>query len=159
MATDRLAGWALISRAGRAPRIWLAYACALSLSGAASRRAARHGVAAMLLTDRLVTLLLKPLFGRARPADISPAAGPLTDPSFPSAHAANGFAFATAAGRTLGTGGTAAYLAAGAIAASRVALRAHHLTDVVAGAALGALIGGATAGARPRDPAVVRHGR
>ena len=56
--------------------------------------------------------------------------------SFPSAHAATSFA----AARTLPLPKPPLYALAAAMAASRVALRVHHPSDVLAGAALGTLV-------------------
>jgi membrane-associated phospholipid phosphatase len=59
--------------------------------------------------------------------------------SFPSAHAATSFAAARAY-RRLGVPAVPLYALAAAMAASRVALRVHHPSDVLAGAVLGTLV-------------------
>ena len=59
--------------------------------------------------------------------------------SFPSGHAVTAFALATALGFLYPRWRAFAFVAAGLIAASRVALKAHFLSDVIAGAVVGIL--------------------
>ena len=111
------------------------------------RRAKRLGppfIVAVMGGEEILTLTVKQLADRVRPT-FNPAAATL-GPSFPSGHSATAAAFyATAAlllGRWRGRPARAvlAGLAAGiavAVAASRVLLDVHWLTDVIAGLALG----------------------
>lgn len=70
--------------------------------------------------------------------------------SFPSGHAADTFAFATALERHLGwRGAVPAYLFSSYVAASRLRENRHYLSDVVFGAAVGTIAG----------RTVTRHGR
>jgi membrane-associated phospholipid phosphatase len=70
--------------------------------------------------------------------------------SFPSGHAADTFAFATALERHLGwRGAVPAYIVASYVAASRLRENRHFLSDVVFGATVGAIAG----------RTVTRHGR
>lgn len=84
---------------------------------------------------------VKSLFGRMRPAEYSDLAfhhglrRPITS-SFPSGHATAAFCAATLLG-----GGPGWYTAAAAVAATRVYVRLHHASDVVAGAAFGLALG------------------
>jgi len=99
---------------------------------------------AVILGDKLLTGAVKELVDRARPT-IEAAAATL-GPSFPSGHtstaAASWAAFALVAGRWWGRpswpalAGVAVGIAVG-VAASRVLLDVHWLTDVLAGLALG----------------------
>ncbi|MGN6189485.1 MAG: phosphatase PAP2 family protein [Conexibacter sp.] len=99
---------------------------------------------AVLLGDKLLTETIKQLVDRARPA-LEPVAATL-GPSFPSGHtstaAAAWAAFALVAGRWWGRrawpalAGAAVGIAVG-VAASRVLLDVHWLTDVLGGLALG----------------------
>lgn len=99
---------------------------------------------AVILGDKLLTEAVKQLVDRARPA-LEPVAATL-GPSFPSGHtstaAAAWAAFALVAGRWWGRrawptlAGVAVGIAVG-VAASRVLLDVHWLTDVLAGLALG----------------------
>jgi undecaprenyl-diphosphatase len=90
---------------------------------------------------------VKALFRRVRPVSDQPT-GPLpygmhrpVTSSFPSGHAASAF---TAAVVLAGGPGTPALFAlAAAVAASRVYVRMHHASDVVAGALLGLALGAA----------------
>jgi hypothetical protein len=70
--------------------------------------------------------------------------------SFPSGHAADTFAFATALGRHLGwRGALTAYIVSSYVAASRLRENRHFLSDVVFGATVGTTAG----------RTVTRHGR
>lgn len=98
----------------------------------------------VMLGDKVLTEAIKQLVDRARPA-IEPVAATL-GPSFPSGHtstaAASWAAFALVAGRWWGPRAWPALagLAVGiavAVAASRVLLDVHWLSDVLAGLALG----------------------
>ena len=61
--------------------------------------------------------------------------------SFPSGHTSNAFSWATIANHHYGSRvGIPAYLVAGFVGASRLERGAHHLSDVLAGAALGYLV-------------------
>ena len=81
------------------------------------------------------TAVLKRAVGRERPNGEN-------DRSFPSGHSSNAFALATVAERHYGWKvGVPAYALASAIAVSRVQRDKHYLSDVVAGAALGYIVG------------------
>lgn len=91
---------------------------------------------------------LKAVFRRVRPASDSEGSGPLpyglrrpVTSAFPSGHATSAFTAAAflAKGDPLGP---AYYVLATAVAASRVYVRLHHASDVLAGAALGVVFGG-----------------
>ena len=72
-----------------------------AFGGEQGRRAAGNGIASLALTSALVNAVLKPLWGRRRPERVKhrvPFARRVRMPktrSFPSGHAASGFAFAT----------------------------------------------------------------
>lgn len=84
---------------------------------------------------------VKQLFRRVRPADYADIAfhhglrRPITS-SFPSGHATAAFCAATLLG-----GGPGWYAAAGVVAATRVYVRLHHASDVIAGAGFGLALG------------------
>jgi membrane-associated phospholipid phosphatase len=121
---------------------------------AAALRAARRGDPAIALrmgaalgTESLLTNgPIKACFRRVRPEDDHPPAGPLPygmhrpiTSSFPSGHAASAF---TAAMLLAGGPATPLWFAlAAAVASSRVYTQMHHASDVVAGAALGLVLG------------------
>ena len=155
----------LLSRAANGSRIWLAIAAALGVSGGRfRRRAALRGLFAAALASAVANGPLKLAVRRRRPTDgriTSRLPGyphPKTS-SFPSGHAAAGFAFAAGAGQEVpALAGPLVGLAA-LVGYSRVHSGAHHSSDAVVGAALGA--GAALATRRfwpvaPHDPAHVR---
>jgi len=104
---------------------------------------ARVGAAALLANaaSHLVVQALKRLVARARPCDAggaSLALVDLPDPfSFPSGHAAAVSAVAATVSYAHPAAGLVAVPMAAAVCASRVTLKVHHLTDVLAGALLG----------------------
>jgi len=93
----------------------------------------------------LIANLAKNIIGRGRPKlfdqvgvlDFKPFAFDADWASFPSGHATNMFAFATVIGMLWPKGRVLLYTLAAWIAASRVLIGEHYLTDVVAGAILG----------------------
>lgn len=101
-------------------------------------------VGAVMVGEEILTLTVKDLAHRVRPA-FNPAAATL-GPSFPSGHSATAAAFYACAALLIGRhrqrparaalAGLAVGLAV-AVAASRVLLDVHWLTDVLAGLALG----------------------
>jgi membrane-associated phospholipid phosphatase len=107
------------------------------------RDAGRDSLESELWAAGVVTPLLKRAFGRARPIqnEGSHSFHPLNShfQSFPSGHATNAFAFATAvAGHYDGWFvPTIVYTIASGVAASRVNDNVHFLSDVAAGALIG----------------------
>jgi undecaprenyl-diphosphatase len=100
--------------------------------------------AAMLVANALSHIpvqMLKRLVARPRPSDAFGrplALVPLPDPfSFPSGHAAASTAVATTLALAHPMAAPIALPLAALVSYSRVALRVHHATDVLAGAALG----------------------
>jgi membrane-associated phospholipid phosphatase len=80
------------------------------------------------------TSVLKQAVGRERPNGQD-------DKSFPSGHTSNAFALATVAERHYGwKAGVPAYVVASLVAVSRLQRNKHHLSDVVAGAAVGYIV-------------------
>jgi undecaprenyl-diphosphatase len=133
--------------------LWLAIAAGLGVAGGpAGRRAAVRGTVAIGVTSPLVNLAAKSAWSRQRPdrAGAGVPAGrdvrmPLSA-SFPSGHAASGFAFAAAVGRDQPWLGMALRFLAAAVAYSRVHTGVHYPGDVVVGSLVGASAGQAVAG-------------
>jgi undecaprenyl-diphosphatase len=113
----------------------------------AARLATRRAVAAAGLSAALglaVAAVLSRLVDRARPFVAHPHAVHVfsvhaADPGFPSDHATAAFAIATAILLRSRRWGAIALIAALVLAVTRVAMGIHYPTDVLAGAALGAL--------------------
>lgn len=128
--------------------LWLCLAAVLAAGGDPSWRAMAAGAAAAAVTNVLL-VLLKRLFRRARPCDLCPH--PLfadvrpPDPfSFPSGHSMNAFAVGTVLALHFPLLAPLALVMALSIAASRVILGMHYVSDVLAGSVIGAVVGGLT---------------
>jgi membrane-associated phospholipid phosphatase len=148
-----------LSNAANNSRLWLAIAAGLQIAGGqAGRRAATRGSVAIGVTSALVNLAVKSAWSRPRP-DRAAAAVPVrrtvrmpTSTSFPSGHAASGFAFAAAIGRDQPWLGLALRFLAAAVAYSRVHTGVHYPGDIVVGALIGEGTGQAVAGLMDRLP-------
>lgn len=141
--------------------LWLAIGAAKAARSGEVRPALRLG-AALGIESALTNGVVKTLFGRVRPS--TPPPGPLPyglhrpiTSSFPSGHATAAFTAATFLAEDSACA-PAWYGLATLVAASRVYVRMHHASDVVAGAALGIAVGHALRRALPR-PADPAHGR
>jgi membrane-associated phospholipid phosphatase len=110
------------------------------------RDAGRDSLESEIIAGGIVTPLLKRAFGRARPIQEEGASSftPFSSAhqSFPSGHATNAFAFATAIAAHYDgwVVPTIVYSLAGGVAFSRVNDRAHFPSDVLAGALIGRAI-------------------
>jgi membrane-associated phospholipid phosphatase len=144
--------------------LWLVVAAGLGvMGGPAGRRAAVCGTVAIGVTSPLVNLAAKSAWSRQRP-DRADAGVPVgrnvrmpASASFPSGHAASGFAFATAIGRDRPWLGLALRFLAAAVAYSRVHTGVHYPGDVVVGSLIGAGTGQAVAGLIDRLPPTRRQ--
>lgn len=149
-ASWEMPGYAVTASAG-------IVAAALLASDDAGRWQHAKGLAQTLSTGALLTLSLKVGFGRRRP-DQGPVPGEFggESRSFPSGHATQAFEIATYTALYLHTHSFARerrwwhgavhaglYGAACLVAAERVWHRRHHVSDVVAGAALGSAVAAA----------------
>ncbi|MGZ8652160.1 MAG: phosphatase PAP2 family protein [Actinomycetota bacterium] len=129
-------------------KLWLGIAGTMALvGGKAGRRAALNGIAALAVDSAAVNVVAKLSFGRQRP-DPGKAGVPEwrrvrmpTSPSFPSGHAASGFAFAEAVGEAAPGIAMPLRLLAAVVGYSRVHTGVHYPGDVIAGALLGSSIG------------------
>lgn len=135
-----------VSRAGDMGIFWIAL-CVLLL---VLRRARRGGALTLcgLATEYVICdLVLKRLFLRTRPYLVVQGLVCLVPPesstSFPSGHAASGFACAYLLTRAFGKKAALAYIPASLIALSRIYVGVHYPSDVLAGMALGTLVGAA----------------
>ena len=148
-----------LSNAANNSRLWLAIAAGLAVAGGgAGRRSAAAGTVAIGITSALVNLAAKSVWSRQRP-DRAGAGVPgqrnvrmPASASFPSGHAASGFAFASAVGRDQPALGLALRFLAAAVAYSRVHTGVHYPGDVVVGSLIGAGTGQTVAGLMQRRP-------
>jgi undecaprenyl-diphosphatase len=107
----------------------------------------RHGVAAAGFSALLalgIAQVIASLWDRPRPYEAHPGEAhlllaPSPDPSFPSDHATGAYAIAFAILLRHRKAGVVAFILATLVAVSRVALGTHYPTDILGGAAVGAL--------------------
>jgi len=147
-----------LSNAANNSGLWFAIAAGLGVAGGkAGRHAAIRGTVAIGVTSALVNLAVKSAWSRQRP-DRAGA----TSTSFPSGHAASGFAFAAAIGRDQPWLGLGLRFLAATVAYSRVHTGVHYPGDIVVGALIGEGTGQAVAGLMDRlaqDRKSARSGR
>lgn len=125
--------------------IWHLAGAGRALGGGRREREGIRLAVALGIESVLVNGIVKTWFRRARPDHQPHLVRKLRQPrtsSFPSGHATSGFLAAT----LLGAGRPSAsklawYGAAGVVAASRIHVKIHHASDVVAGAAIGVGMG------------------
>jgi len=130
--------------------LWL-----LAMAGLAAGGRDRHRVLAALAVSaglaNIVLVLVKGRVRRPRPCDLAKPRHVDVAPllyvpsdrySFPSGHSLNAFALGTVLALAFPLTVVPVFLVAASVAASRVVLGLHFLSDVLAGSALGALIGG-----------------
>lgn len=107
-------------------------------SGDSRFRAATYDATQAFVVNTAWTTAIKVAVRRERPDSSSRL-------SFPSGHTSTAFAWATVASHYYGPKlGIPAYVAAGLVGVSRLETNAHHLSDVLAGAALGCIVGRTT---------------
>lgn len=126
---------------------WLYAALALVLfaAGDSFRYKAILASSLALALGVLLFMVLKQLVGRTRPCDLEPHCwASLLPPdrfSFPSGHSISAFAVMVPLSYYYPSFTWPFYFCAGSIAASRILLGMHFLSDVVFGSALGAALG------------------
>ena len=133
-----------MSRLGDHGLLWFLLAVAGAASGVPARR--RRAVTAVVFTGvaaPVVNRVVKAAVGRVRPAEAGepvPWVRTPTSSSFPSGHALAAWCAATMLAED-DPRAPLFYGAAAAVSASRVHLRHHHATDVMAGSLLGVALG------------------
>jgi membrane-associated phospholipid phosphatase len=136
----RVAAVRRFSALGEHGRVWLALGAAGALID--RRRSARWRDATLTVgVTYLTSTSIKVAIGRQRPAveDLPKLMETPTGLSFPSSHSSSSFAAAQAYSRLLPAG--ALYAVAVPMALSRLFLGVHYPSDIVAGAALGTVLG------------------
>jgi undecaprenyl-diphosphatase len=133
-----------LSNLGEHAGIWLVMGAAGGLFDRPPRRTLWWRGAAIVATTYGVNTAIKRVVKRPRPnlADLPPLVKTPSRLSFPSAHASTSFAAAGVYSRLLPA--APLYLAAAAMAASRVYLGVHYPSDVATGTLLGLTIGSVT---------------
>jgi hypothetical protein len=142
------------SAVGDHSAIWVALALAQAARQRRGRRRVEQVALGLLAESLLVNGPIKWLFRRERPTPDEPRPLHLRQPktsSFPSGHATSAF-FAAAILRDDDPLWPLYYGVAAVVATSRVYVRIHHASDVVAGAALGAVLGEIGRRVVPRVP-------
>jgi hypothetical protein len=131
------------SRTGEHAALWLAVG-ALGATADRPRRDRWKRATAGVAGAYLLNTAVKHVARRPRPLleDLPQLIRTPTQLSFPSAHASSSFAAARGFAPLVGAG--VVYPVAAAMAASRVYLGVHYPSDILAGAVLGTLVGGAT---------------
>jgi undecaprenyl-diphosphatase len=143
-----------LTYAGTYAFVWLALAACCTLVLRRPQVLATTFVAAA--AGELVADVLKAGIPRTRPHVATLVARPHTH-SFPSGHATTSFAVATAIALLVPRLRVPAFVLAAAIAWSRVYVGVHYPLDVLAGAALGTVIGWAAVRGLPRLGAALRR--
>ena len=135
-----------ISRAGDIGILWAA-TCGILLARRKTRRGGALTLCGMTAEYVACELVLKPVIMRPRPYLVIEGLVCLVPPessaSLPSGHAASSFVCAYLLTRSFGKKGALAYIPASLIALSRAYVGVHYLSDVLAGMALGTLVGAA----------------
>lgn len=116
----------------------------LSQMGGSGWRVLAAGCAAAALGNALM-LTVKRRVRRPRPCDLAPhrrfAVRPPDRWSFPSGHSVNAFSLGALMALTFPRVAPLCLVVAGSVAASRVVLGMHYVSDVVAGSLMGAAVG------------------
>jgi undecaprenyl-diphosphatase len=133
-----------LSIAGYAGLVWILLAPPISLLGKRDPFFGLGLTAACVWSADLIALGIKAAVGRARPfegvVDVEALVGATVGYSMPSGHAATSFAGAVILTYLLRQAAPFAFLLAVAISFSRIYVGVHYPSDVLAGAALGALV-------------------
>ena len=137
--------WMLLATRGGDGWLWYIMAAVILLFGGAERFAALGAMALAASLSILLFLRVKKLTGRKRPCHIEPHCWATLLPpdqfSFPSGHTITAFAVATSISLFYPSLAVGVFFCAVSIGISRIVLGMHFLSDVLAGAALGVLLG------------------
>lgn len=137
--------WMLASTRGGDGWLWYAVGAVLLAVGGVEGRQAAAEAALASASAIVLFLFLKRRAGRRRPCELLPhcwsAISPPDEFSFPSGHTMTAFAVSVPVALHFPAASAVLYGCALSVALSRVALGMHFLSDVVAGGALGWLLG------------------
>lgn len=142
--------WMIAATRGGDGWLWYAMALIVAVVGGPERVAALASAVLAVAVGVALFVFLKRAFGRKRPCALEPHCwAKLLPPdqfSFPSGHTITAFAVAVALGTFYPAMRPGLFFCATSVAASRVLLGMHFLSDVLAGAVLGATLGTLSAG-------------
>jgi undecaprenyl-diphosphatase len=137
--------WMIAATRGGDGWLWYAMALVVGLFGGPERFAALAAAALSVAAGIGLFLKLKRTCGRKRPCALEPHCWATLLPpdqfSFPSGHTITAFAVAISLGAFYPALLVSLLFCAISIAASRIVLGMHFLTDVIAGAGIGGLLG------------------
>lgn len=137
--------WMLLATRGGDGWLWWAAGLAVAFFGGAGRVPALCAAVLAVSTGIVLFRRLKRVIGRKRPCALEPHCWATLLPpdqfSFPSGHSITAFAVAVSLGGFYPPLLPGLLFCAASVAASRILLGMHFLTDVIAGAALGSLLG------------------
>ena len=137
--------WMICATRGGDGLLWYALGLTVALFGGDQRFAALYACALAVGVGIGLFLYLKRLFRRKRPCALEPHCWATLLPpdqfSFPSGHTITAFSVALSMGQFYPSLLPLLLFFATSIAVSRVVLGMHFLSDVIAGAAIGALVG------------------
>jgi len=137
--------WMLLATRAGNGWLWGAIGIAVLFSAAANRFRALEAASAAITTGIVIFHKIKRVFRRTRPRDIEPHcwAQIITRDrfSFPSGHSTTAFAVALSLGSFYPETMPLLLLLAANVAISRIVVGMHFLSDVLAGSAMGALLG------------------
>ncbi|MGH9665844.1 MAG: phosphatase PAP2 family protein [Bryobacteraceae bacterium] len=137
--------WMLSATRGGDGWLWVAMGVAVLLFGGERRLPAVLAAAMATLTGVVLFKVLKQATGRTRPCHLAPNCWATLLPpdrfSFPSGHTITAFAVAVSLGLFYPSLLVGLLFCAISVAASRILLGMHFLTDVLAGAMIGGLLG------------------
>jgi undecaprenyl-diphosphatase len=141
--------WMIAATRGGDGWLWYAMGLVVALAGGPERFPALASAFLSVAVGIALFLKLKRSFGRKRPCALEPHCWATLLPpdqfSFPSGHTITAFAVTASLGAYYPLMLPGLFFCALSVAVSRILLGMHFLSDVIAGAALGALLGyGAT---------------
>lgn len=143
-----------LSNAANNSVLWIGSSALLAgLGGRKGRQVAVEGLVAVGITSAVANLAAKNLVRRERPQTSVPESRELEQPnssSFPSGHTASAAAFSAVVGSEIRPLYLPVNLVAGTVGFSRVYTGVHYPGDVLAGWALGRLVGGIVRMAWPK---------
>ncbi len=137
--------WMIAATRGGDGWLWYAMGLVVAVAGGSERFRALGAAAIAVGFGIALFLKLKSAFGRKRPCALEPNCWATLLPpdqfSFPSGHTITAFAVTAALGAYYPAMLPGLFFCAASVAASRILLGMHFLSDVIAGAALGTILG------------------